>query len=128
MMKSNLFFVLVIAITVISCSKLEEPDNVTPTDKIQIFSDKDTVIAKIDTIAISAKIPKEANISDISFTATAGTFIATASKTIKQLTDSLGSDGRYARVMYVADTTMKLVYITAETTNARARKILTIKK
>jgi hypothetical protein len=128
MIKSISFFAFILSALISGCSKLENPENVKATDKIQIYTDKDTLIPKADTIAIAAKIPIEANVMDITFTATAGTFPASASKTIKQLSDSFGVDGRYAKVIYVADTTATTVYITAEGTNARTRKILIIKK
>jgi hypothetical protein len=133
----KLFFTTLLALSVLiaGCKKLlsgdplEDPNDVKTTEGLQIIVANDTLIVHVvDTTAIWAKVPKDAGIIDISFTATAGLFIATASKTIKQMADSLGSDGRYAKVIYVADTVAATVYITAETSNVRARTTIIVNK
>lgn len=126
MIKHALYFCL-LTICFCRCSKLENPEDVKASDKIVLFSSKDILAIK-DTAFIFAKIPKDAGTVDITFTTTAGTFIEAAAKTIKQLTDSIDGGHRYAKVVFVSDTNVATVYITAEATNARTRKTIIVNK
>lgn len=128
-MKKSLFWFACFTLFLPGCSKLEDPNSVSISDKLNIIIVKDTLDAKIkDTTAILARVSKDESLVDVSFTVTAGTFIATSGKTIKQLTDSLSGDFRYAKVIYVSDTVPGTVYLTTEALNARTRNTIIVKR
>jgi hypothetical protein len=109
-------------------SRLEDPDSIPPDETLQLTSTVVVLSATgMDTTILVARIPKDAGILDISFSTTAGTFVKSGTKSIKQLADSLNGDYRYASTQMVSDTSPATVYITAETQGARKRINITFK-
>ncbi|GHN00436.1 hypothetical protein WSM22_19250 [Cytophagales bacterium WSM2-2] len=124
-MKNRLLsFMLIIAA---GCnSTLEDPDSL-PADKtLQLSADLTSIPSGGGgKTLVLARVPKEAGLLDITFTATAGLFREANNKTVKDLTDSLVSDYRYASAVLVSDATKGTVYITAEAKTSRVRITVT---
>ncbi|MEO5685381.1 MAG: hypothetical protein ABIQ88_22225 [Chitinophagaceae bacterium] len=125
---TKFFFLFLTACIFLSicCTKLENPDAITKDEVLQITAIKSTLAANnSDTTHIVARIPKAAGKLDITFTTTRGNFTVSAAKTIKQLTDSVAGEYRFATVLLRSDSTKGDCYITAETGTARTYVSLT---
>lgn len=129
-MVSNILFILSACIFCIGCSsKLENADLVDPNEILKVSSAKTVLQADgKDTTIVLARIPNDAGKLDITFTTTAGVFVQSGAKTIKQFADSITDQYRYAKVILKTDTVANAVYVTAETSSARSRIIITFQK
>jgi len=122
-MKFNLPLILVMTVFLNSCnSSLEDPDSVEADEILKLTVEKEILTSGgSDYTRIIARTPKEAGTIDVTFTTTAGLFQQSNAKTIKELTDSVSGNYRYASTKLLSDTTVGQVYITAEAKTARQR-------
>lgn len=124
---SRLIVAITICLCLVSgCSKLEDPDAINNDAKIQVTTSRATLLSNAsDTTLVIARVPADAGVVDVTFSTTNGKFIQSADKSVKQQTDSLSANYRYARVILRSDTSKGTVYITAESGTARNRTTIT---
>jgi hypothetical protein len=105
---------------------LEDPDMVPADEKLQLFTTRGTLTANgTDTTLVICRVPADAGRLDITFTTTKGIFLYSGINVVKEATDSVAGDYRYAATVLRADTVRNTVYITAETGINRKRISIT---
>jgi len=125
----KVFFIMTMSLWLAACnSTLEDPDSVPIDDMLQLTSEKSSISTGGGRTKLFARIPKDAGMTDVTFTTTAGIFPQANDKTIKQYTDSLVGIYRYATIELVSDTTTGKVYITGEAKTARRRILIIFTK
>lgn len=118
----NKFRILILIIALGCNSPLEDPDHVPAEKMLQLTGDPSSIPSHGQGRAvITARIPKEAGILDVTFKTTSGTFPQVNAKEIKEYTDSLAGDYRYASTTLVSDTAKVTAYVTAEVKSSRVR-------
>jgi hypothetical protein len=128
-MKTYYFFNLLLIASLAGCSKLEDPSAISPADKLNVTVSKASMqYNNLDSVLVTAKVPEAAGLVDVTFTASHGKFVYSAAATVKQITDSLAGDYRYAKVWFKADTTTGIYYFTAEAASQRARIPINVTK
>ncbi len=109
-----------------SCSKLEDPDALSNSERVQLIISKTILAANAsDTTHVTARIPAEAGRIDVTFTTTNGSFIVAAAKTVKQIADSVSGNYRYSTTILKSDSSKGTVYITVEAGTDRNRATIT---
>jgi hypothetical protein len=117
------FFIL----TIVGCTPLEDPDTVQLNDKLFVKAGKKNMKANgKDTTYIVARIPVDAGMVDISFSASAGSFPKSGGQSISEFATLKDDTYRYATVLFQADSMPRdSVWITAEVTQSRNHCSLT---
>lgn len=121
------FAAIAIALSVFSCtdSELEDPERILPDETLFLEVGATQIrYAAQDTTTVTARIPREAGILDVKFTATHGTFVASNGNTISERTEIMDEDYRYAMVRFTSDSSSTTVYLTAEVSTLRKRLTL----
>ena len=123
MKRTIFFFSFLIIYSFVSCSSLEDPDEVKPSDILEISVNGLNQLRTYgrDQTTIIARVPKDAGRIDITFKTTAGIFTFSGAKEIKVFADSVSEDYRYAQTILKTDSTIGTAYITAEIPQARRR-------
>ncbi|WPU91695.1 hypothetical protein SNE25_20460 [Mucilaginibacter sabulilitoris] len=124
-MKQN-FIILLLALVTVACnSKLEDPDLVPDSEKLQITAKTAIASGGKDMTSIVVRVPKDAGALAVAFSSTAGSFIYSGTKTDKAYADSLSGDYRFAQTVLKSDTSHGNVYVTVGATTIQKR--ITIK-
>ncbi|WP_375437295.1 hypothetical protein [uncultured Hymenobacter sp.] len=115
------------ALLIFSCSTLEDPSLVEPEQVLQLTVQGKTELLGNgkDKTALIARLPKGTTQQEVTFTTSGGSFVFNNLKTIKQFADSVNGGYCYTRTVLKTDTTKGVVYIIAETPNARRQKSVT---
>ena len=119
-----------------ACTELENPKIVASEKKVVLIipslPQDSTIEDKSTLVTIIARIPEAAGRVDIAFSTTAGVFMETNDKTVKQIADRIDNGFRYASVVLITDTVKtngrKIVYIAAEALTDRDRMKIYFKK
>ena len=112
------------------CSSPDDPSTFPIDEQIHVIRYRPKLYADgKDTTIIVARLPKDADLVDVSFSTSAGTFIYSGGQSDKQSARLVSGDYRYAMTILQAGTApFDSVYITAEVTQARNHTSLSFVK
>ena len=135
-MKTKQYLCYSLLAGLLSCSRLVDPNEINADDALLTLAKNGKTQLRADgkdQAVILARLPEKTGIVDVSFSTTAGTFIYSNSKEVKELADSVSGNYRYARTVLQTDSLKaseisKQVFVTVEVSGTRSRLSLTFVK